>query len=292
MTGASGPKDITAAALASFEGTPDPRLRFLLQRLVHHLHAYVADTGLTEREWESAIAFLTATGQTCSPSRQEFILLSDTLGVSMLVDALQHSTHEDATESTVVGPFYVPDAPVRPLGSSTVEQEGSGSPTRVSGTVRSTDGRPIAGAVLDVWQNARNQKYAVQDPGQPAHNLRGRFESDADGRFSFWSVRPTDYPIPDDGPVGGMLRAAGRHPWRPAHLHIRVSAPGYETVTTHLFDDESPYLESDAVFGVKRSLVCRFVPHDPGEAGAGAPEGARETWYTLERDLVLAPVEG
>ncbi len=283
------PEDITAAARTSFDGTPDARLRFLLQRLVEHLHAYARDVRLTTSEWEAAIAFLTDAGHRCTDRRQEFVLLSDTLGLSMLVDALQNSPQAGVTESTVVGPFHVDGSPVRPMGSSTAEQEGSGEPMFVSGTVRGIDGPPVAGAVLDVWQNAANRLYAVQDPDQPLENLRGRFLTGADGAFSFWAVRPVDYPIPDDGPVGRMLAATGRHPWRPAHLHLMVSAAGYHTVATHLFDRTSPYLASDAVFGVKPSLVVDFLAHGPHEPGA--PEGWAGTWYSLERDFVLAPAE-
>ena len=286
--GASGtlsPAEITAAAVESFDRAPDERLRFLVQRLVQHLHAFAVDTALTEQEWAAAVAFVTAAGQACTPERQELILLSDVLGLSMLVDRLNHDVPATATESTVLGPFYVPGSPVRPMGASIVEQEGSGDPTLVSGTVRDTEGSPVGGAVLDVWQNASNRKYAVQDPGQPAENLRGRFQTRGDGRFWFWSVRPTDYTIPDDGPVGRLLRATGRHPWRPGHLHLMVSAPGHRPVTTHFFDDQSPYLGSDAVFGVKPSLVCHFVPHDGSEPGS--PDGYDGTWYSVERDVVL-----
>jgi hydroxyquinol 1,2-dioxygenase len=205
----------------------------------------------------------------------------------MLVDLLQHPTAPGATESTVLGPFYVPGSPMRPIGSSIVEKNGSGEPAFVTGTVRGTDGQPVAGALLDVWQNATNQLYAVQDPGQPPDNLRGRFKTGPDGAFSFWAVRPVDYRIPDDGPVGRLLAATGRHPWRPAHLHLIVSAPGYRTLTTHFFDRASPHLGSDAVFGVKPSLVVDFVPHGPHEPGA--PPGWDATWYSVERDVVLAP---
>lgn len=284
-SGATTPRDITAAVLQSFATTPDDRLRFLLERLVHHLHELVIETRLTQEEWEAAVAFLTETGQTCTAERQEFILLSDTLGVSMLVDLLCNDGAAAATESTVLGPFYVPGSRTRAMGESLAEGEGYGEPARISGTVRDSDGQPVAGAQLDVWQNAANRKYAVQDPAQPEQNLRGLFSTGDDGRFSFWSVRPTAYPIPSDGPVGRMLTAAGRHPWRPAHIHLRVSAPGCRPVTTHLFDDESQYLDSDAVFAVKQSLVCHFTRH--GDDEAGAPSGHRGPWYSLERDLVL-----
>lgn len=284
----AGPELITQEVVSRFAATPDERLRFLLQRLTRHVHAFAVETGLTQAEWMVGVEFLTAVGQRCSKTRQETILLSDTLGLSMVVDAMAHAGPPNATESTVLGPFYVPEAPIRAMGSSIAEKDGSGEPALVSGTVLDTDGQPVDNAVLDVWQNADNGMYAVQDLGQPAENLRGRFATGRDGRFSFWSVRPTDYSIPDDGPVGSMLRAARRHPWRPAHLHLIVSAPGHAPVTTHLFDDESAYLDSDAVFGVKPSLVCHFEPHQPDEAGA--PQGCHGRWYTLERDVVLAAI--
>lgn len=284
---ATRPGEITEAVAASFGATPDERLGFLLGRLVHHLHAFVTETGLRPEEWAAGIDFLTRTGQTCSPTRQEFVLLSDTLGVSMLVDLLAATRAPSATESTVLGPFYVPGSPRRALGSSIAEGEGYGEPTRVSGRVLDPDGAPIGGAVLDVWQNAANGRYAVQDPDQPEENLRGRFETGPDGRFSFWTVRPTDYPVPDDGPVGEMLAATGRHPFRPAHVHLIVSAPGFVPVTTHLFDDESAYLDTDAVFAVKASLVCHLERHEAGEEGH--PPGWQGPFFTLEHDLVLAP---
>lgn len=284
---ATTPEDLTAAVLASFAETPDARLRHLLERLVDHLHAFVGETGLTPEEWAAGVEFLTRTGQACTDRRQEVILLSDTLGVSMLVDLLGHPGPPGATESTVLGPFYVPGAPLREMGSSTAAGSGYGEPARVSGRVVGPEGRPVAGAVLDVWQNATGGRYAVQDPDQPPENLRGRFRTAEDGRYRFWAVRPTDYPVPDDGPVGDLLAASKRHPWRPAHLHLIVTAPGFARLTTHLFDDESPYLESDAVFAVKPSLICHFERHEPGSEGA--PAGYAGAWCSLERDLVLTP---
>lgn len=287
---ASTAAELRAAAVASFAATPDLRLRFLLERLVDHLHAFVAETRLSEGEWAAAIDFLTRAGQTCTPSRQELILLSDTLGISMLVDLLGHEGPGGATESTVLGPFYVPGSPLREMGASTAVGDGYGDPVHVTGKVSGPDGAPVAGALLDVWQNASNGRYAVQDSGQSGENLRGRFATGADGRFDFWAVRPTDYAIPADGPVGELLAATSRHPFRPAHLHLIVSAPGWRTLTTHLFDAESPHLASDAVFGVKPSLVCRFERHEPGDGGG--PPGHEGAWFSLERDLVLAPATG
>lgn len=275
---------------ASFANTPDPRLRQVLTSLVRHLHAFVKDVELTEEEWAVAIDFLTRTGQTCSDVRQEFILLSDVLGVSMLVETINHRTGGASTESTVLGPFHMVESPARQLGDH-IDLDGKGSPCLVSGRVTGPDGEPLAGAVLDVWQANEEGFYDVQQPGvQPQGNLRGLFTADADGRFWFRSVVPRYYPIPDDGPVGRLLAATGRHPYRPAHLHFIASAPGYRPVTTHVFVADSPYLDSDAVFGVKESLV-REVPEvdDPARA---AEVGLPNPFRTLTFDLTLLREDG
>jgi hydroxyquinol 1,2-dioxygenase len=280
------PEAITAQVLARFGSTPDPRLREIMSALVAHLHAFVTEVELTEAEWAAAIAALTATGEITDDKRQEFILWSDTLGVSMLVDAIAHRAPSGATESTVLGPFYVADSPLRSYGADLAEQE-AGTPAWVHGRVLDLEGAPIAAAELDVWQNGDNRLYAVQDSDAPDDHLRGRFETDAEGRFAFRAVRPVPYPIPDDGPVGRMLAATGRHPWRPAHIHIVVRAPGFKSVTTHIFDAESEYLGDDTVFAVKPSLLRRFearAADDPER-----PEGIEAEWVSLELDLVLAP---
>ena len=284
----TAPADITAAAVASFAGCPDPRLRLLLDRLTAHLHAFATEVGLTQEEWEAGIRILTETGRITDEHRQEFILWSDTLGLSMLVDALAHAS-EGATESTVLGPFYVPGAPLREYGAS-IAEEPAGAPAWVHGVVTAVDGAPIAEAELDVWQNGDDRLYAVQDPGAPEEHLRGRFRTRADGTYAFLAVRPVPYTIPDDGPVGAMLAAAGRHPWRPAHIHLIVRADGYAPVTTHIFDRESDFLDSDAVFAVKPSLLRDFVPRaaeDPGR-----PEGVTVPWFSVRNDIVLAPAPG
>lgn len=278
------PHDVTEQVLASFNATLDPRLRQVLQSLTRHLHSFVADVELTEKEWAAAIEVLTATGEITNERRQEFILWSATLGVSMLVDALAHPTSTGVTESTVLGPFYVAGSPRRELGADIAEQE-AGTPAWVHGRVLSDDGRPIAGAELDVWQNGSNRLYAVQDEHAPDDHLRGKFRTGPDGCFAFKAVRPVPYPIPDDGPVGQMLRCAGRHPWRPAHIHIVARAVGHRTVTTHIFDAESKYLDCDTVFAVKPSLVHTFerrAPEDPDR-----PDGVRGPWVSLELDLIL-----
>jgi catechol 1,2-dioxygenase len=282
----TSPDDITRQAVASFDGTPDERLRELVQALVQHLHAFVAETGLTEAEWRAAIDVLTATGHITDDKRQEFILWSDTLGVSMLVDALAHAVPSGATESTVLGPFYVAGSPLREYGADISEQE-AGTPAWVHGRVLSLDGSPIAGAEVDVWQNGDNRLYAVQDAEAEEDHLRGRFLTGDDGRFAFLAVRPVPYPIPDDGPVGRMLAATGRHPWRPAHIHVIVRAAGFLTCTTHIFDATSDYLDRDTVFAVKPSLVRRFEEHAAGDPDP--PPGVDGDWVSLELDLVLAP---
>jgi maleylacetate reductase len=310
------PSELTATVVARLQATPDPRLRELMTSLIRHLHGFVADVGLNQDEWLTAIRFLTATGQISNDRRQEFILLSDTLGVSMLVDLLAGPSGSGAagfaTESTVLGPFYVPGSPERAYGASIAERP-SGEPAWVTGKVTDTDGHPIAGATLDVWQNADDMLYAVQNPDSPASNLRGRFRTQTDGSFAFLSVRPTEYPIPDDGPVGQLLASTGRHPWRPAHIHVIVSAPGYHTVATHIFDSASKYLDSDAVFAVKASLIRKFERHEPGPPGGPVPDSTvpdntgpdstgrdgapvpdgvppGQAWYSLRHDFLLSRV--
>jgi catechol 1,2-dioxygenase len=279
--------DITRDAIASFDGTSDARLRELMQVLTRHLHAFVSEVRLTQEEWQEAVKVLTATGEITDERRQEFILWSDALGISMLVDALAVERPAGATESTVVGPFWARGAPLRRYGESIGERR-SGAPVRVRGRIFGTDGAPIAGAAIEVWQNDTNELYSVQDPDAPEGHLRGRFLSEEDGRYAFVGVRPVPYRIPFDGPVGEMLEATGRHPWRPAHIHIAVSAQGYEPLATHIFDAESPYLDSDAVFAVKPSLIQTFETREPGDADT--PEGADGTWFALE-DLDIVLVE-
>jgi len=280
------PERITANVLGSFEGCADSRLRELMQAFVSHLHAFASEVGLREDEWRSLIGALTATGEITDERRQEFILWSDALGLSMLVDALSHPAPGGATESTVLGPFYVAGAPLRAYGES-MAAEPAGTPAWVHGRVLSTTGESIAGAELDVWQNGDDRLYAVQRPEAPEDHLRGRYRTRDDGGFAFVAVRPVAYPISDDGPVGRMLAATGRHPWRPAHIHLIVRADGYRTVATHIFDSASEYLDSDAVFAVKRSLVRTFVERDADDPER--PPGVDGPWVSLDLELVLAP---
>lgn len=265
----------------------DPRLAQVMAVLVRHLHAAVKEIEPTEAEWFDAIRFLTATGHMCNDWRQEFILLSDVLGVSMLVDAINNRKPGGASESTVLGPFHVADAPELPMGSN-ICLDRKGEPMLVRGAIRSTDGTPLAGAKIDVWQANDEGFYDVQQKGiQPEFNLRGVFRTGPDGRYWFRGVKPKFYPIPDDGPVGRLLAALGRHPYRPAHLHYILDAPGHDRLVTHIFDPDDPYIASDAVFGVKHSLLARFdLVTDPAEIAAAGFDGP---FHLVEHDFVLAP---
>lgn len=280
---------LTERVVASLSGCTDPRLRAVLSSVVRHAHQCAVENALTESELMAALGFLTEVGRRCTDRRQEFILLSDTLGMSMLVDLINHGTATSATESTVQGPFYAPGAPWRADGDPLTDDLGD-EPLLVRGHVRDTNGDARGDAVVDVWQNATNRLYAVQDAMQPPDNLRGRYRTGADGAFSFWTSRPVDYSIPDDGPVGAMLRATGRSSWRPAHIHLIVSADGCVPVTTHVFDAASPYLDSDAVFGVKRSLVHTFTRHDASADPARA--GMSGVWWSADIDVALETAPG
>jgi hydroxyquinol 1,2-dioxygenase len=276
--------NITEAVIARFAICPDPRLKQILASLVTHLHDFVRETKLTEDEWMQGIRFLTDTGQACSAQRQEFILLSDTLGVSMLTVALNQARPAGATEATVFGPFHVDDAPALPAGAD-LARGAPGEPLFVEVEVVGLDGEPVAGAEVDVWQADAEGLYDVQRPELGTERrARGVLRTDADGRTRFRSVVPTPYPVPTDGPVGRMLLASGRHPWRPAHVHFLIRAAGYRTLTTHIFRDPDPYLDSDVVFGVRSSLIGRFEPHASGPLADGP-------YTTLTQRFVLAPAD-
>jgi len=254
------------AVIARLENCDDPRFKQVMISAIHHLHAFVKEVEPTVEEWMQAIQFLTATGQICDDKRQEWILASDTLGVSMLVDAINHRKPPGATESTVLGPFHVDGAAELPMGSDICKDD-KGEPCIVAGRVLDAEGNPVQDAILDVWQTNGEGFYDVQQPGeQPAMNLRGKFRTGADGRYWLRTVKPVSYPIPTDGPIGKMLNRMGRHPYRPAHIHFIVSAPGFEPVTTHIFLEGDEYIESDAVFGVKDSLIVPFVQKTAAEA--------------------------
>ncbi|MBV8889965.1 MAG: intradiol ring-cleavage dioxygenase [Alphaproteobacteria bacterium] len=281
--------DITAEVLARFAETSDPRLREIMLGLIRHLHAFVKEVRLSEAEWFQAIEILTAAGKISSDKRQEFILFSDTLGVSMVVDLIDHGKPPGATESTVFGPFHRLGAPDMPPGGNIAFLDKTGKPALVRGRVLDLHGEPVAGALLDVWQAQTNGLYDSQDKALQELHMRGKFHTDADGNYLLRTVVPVHYPIPSDGPVGQMLKAAGRHPWRPAHIHFVVSAEGYEPVTTHIFDRRDPYLESDAVFAVKESLICDFVRHDDADDPEAKRLGIEPPFYTARFDFHLTP---
>jgi protocatechuate 3,4-dioxygenase beta subunit len=280
--------DITREVLERFAETPDKRLREIMLSLIGHLHAFVKEVDLSEAEWFQAIEILTRAGHLSGDKRQEFILFSDTLGVSMVVDLLSHRKPDGATESTVFGPFHRLGAPEMPAGGNIAHLDKVGAPTLVAGRVLDLDGRPIAGALLDVWQAQTSGLYDSQDAGLDEMHMRGKFRTDAEGRYLVRTVRPVHYPIPADGPVGAMLSATGGHPWRPAHIHFVVSAEGYEPVTTHIFDSADEYLASDAVFAVKESLICDFARHDNAE-GEARRLGIAPPYYTTQFDFHLKP---
>jgi catechol 1,2-dioxygenase len=234
------------------------RLAEVMASLVHHLHSFAKEIHLTTDEWEIAVDFLTKTGHICSVERQEFILLSDTLGLSMLVDAINNRRPIGATENTVLGPFHVVGAPERKMGDK-ITLDGKGEACLFEGHVISANGEPIYGARIDVWSDNADGFYDVQQPNiQPQWNNRGIFITGADGKYSFVGIKPVSYPIPNDGPVGQMLDSLGRHPYRPAHMHYIITAPGYQKIVTHTFVGDDPYITSDTVFGVKQTLVAPF----------------------------------
>ncbi|MBR8030142.1 intradiol ring-cleavage dioxygenase [Burkholderia cenocepacia] len=261
--------NITAAVLARLSRCRDDRTKQISEALVRHLHAFVKEIAPTEAEWAAAICFLTKTGHMCSDTRQEFILLSDTLGVSMLVDAINHRLPGGATETTVLGPFYVEEARDFKLGENIALSQ-DGQPMLVEGTVRDTGGKPIEGALIETWHADHHGFYDVQQStGKSALDMRARLRTDSQGRFWYHSIVPSAYPIPNDGPVGKMLDAQGRHPFRPAHVHFKVSAQGFETIVTHVFLDDDEYLDSDVVFGVKDALIASLKSVTNGVSPAG-----------------------
>jgi hydroxyquinol 1,2-dioxygenase len=278
-------QQLTDRVVASFDGSSSDRYRDVLQALVRHLHAFAREVRLTEEEWQQAVAFLTRCGHVTDDRRQEFVLLSDVLGLSMLTVGINAPASARVTASTVFGPFFVAGAPEVPLGGD-IAGEAKGEPCHVSGTVRGTSGEPVPGARIEVWEADEDGLYDVQYEGDRTAG-RAWLSADDEGRYRFWAVRPTAYPIPADGPVGDLLAAAGRGSMRPAHLHLMVTAAGYRTLVTHVFVAGDPYLDRDAVFGVEDSLVRDFERHPAGEG----PEGRQLTgpWSRVEFDVVLEP---
>jgi hydroxyquinol 1,2-dioxygenase len=266
---------ITEAVLARHTGAQDPRLKKIMSSLVKHLHAFAREVELTEEEWFKGIDFLTRCGHITDDKRQEFILLSDVLGLSMLTVAMNNDKPKGCTEATVFGPFHVEGAPHYELGAD-ISNGAPGAPCVVRGTVRGADGRPVPHAHIDVWQSDEDGLYDVQHADIDHAQARGILTADAQGGYHFRSILAVPYAIPHDGPVGQMLDALGRHPWRPAHLHFLIKAEGYETLITHVFRSDDPYLDSDAVFGVRQSLIANWTAQ---------PDGS----YLVEYDFVLNP---
>jgi len=287
-------QDLAQAVVDRMTDCKEARFKEVMSSLIKHAHAFVRDVQLTPDEWMTAIEFLTATGQMCDEKRQEFILLSDTLGISMLVVAIEQAqaaaahakrTNVDPpTEATVQGPFYWEGAPELPLGADI--GVGHGEPCCYYGRVSDIAGKPVANCALDVWSGDDEGFYDLQKPDSPMH-LRARFHTDADGNYRFWSIKPSYYPVPDDGPVGKMLRRMGRHPNRPGHMHMMLNAPGHERLITHIFVSDSPYIESDAVFGVRDSLIVDFAAHPAGQA----PDGTTRStpFHSARYDFKLVP---
>lgn len=277
-------KTITQAVIDRNKNTVNPRLKTVMTSLVQHLHSFAREVELTEEEWEYGIKFLTDVGQICSDSRQEFILLSDTLGLSTLVIAQNHRKPEGCTEATVFGPFYVSDSPELELGEN-MSVGVKGTPWFVKGNVRSISGEAVANAKVEVWQSDEDGSYDVQK--EHLDHLEGRaiFRTNAQGEYHFETIVPEAYPIPHDGPVGKMLQQLNRHPWRPAHLHFMITADGYERLVTHVFREDGEYLESDAVFGVRSSLISNWVKHENGLDPYGKQHDT--PFFTLEFDFIL-----
>ncbi|NKX54806.1 dioxygenase family protein [Arthrobacter mobilis] len=281
-------EDLTYRVLASFENTPDARLKQLMQALTRHLHAFIREVRLTEEEWNTAIGFLTAAGHLTDEKRQEFILLSDVLGASMMTVAVNNQAVGDATEATVFGPFFAEDSPEIPLGGD-IAHGAAGQPCWVEGTVTDTSGKPVPGARIEVWEADEDGFYDAQyADGRTAG--RAHLYTDADGNYCFWGLTPTPYPIPHDGPVGKMLEAVNRSPVRASHLHFMVTAPGLRTLVTHIFVEGDPQLEiGDSVFGVKDSLIKAFVEQAPGTQTPDGRDLGNQTWARTRFDIVLAP---
>lgn len=278
---------LTDTVIASFAGTSDARLKELLTSLVTHLHGFIRDVRLTEEEWNQAINFLTAVGHITDDRRQEFILLSDVLGASMQTINVSNTPYKDATEATVFGPFFVDDAPQIDNGGD-IAGGGVGQPAWVEGVVRDTDGNPVPGARIEVWEADEEGLYDVQHDDDRVYGRAFLFSED-DGSFRFWGLTPTPYPIPDDGPVGALLKATSRSPMRASHLHFMVTAPGLRTLVTHIFVTGDELLATDSVFGVKESLVKDF---EQQPAGTPTPDGrdlGDATWSRARFDIVLAP---
>ena len=278
--------NLTDTVIATMSSAENARFKEIMTSLIKHLHAFIREANLTEAEWLAGIQFLTAVGQKCDEKRQEFILLSDTLGATTLKDITNNRQPPGVTEYTILGPFHRPDAPELPLMGNIAENI-PGEPAIVKGRVVAPNGSPIPNTTLDVWQSDAEGFYDLQMPNISSMALRGKFHTNADGEYIFRTIKPAFYPVPHDGPVGQMLRTMGRHPYRPAHVHFIISAEGYQPVTTELFVEGDPYLDSDAVFGVRESLIVPFVRHDSKEEAERFNVSA--PFYKVDYDFVLDP---
>lgn len=278
---------ITRAFLDYCGPDTSPRLKFMLEKLVGHLHDFAREVDLNHDEWRKGIDILTKAGEISTSERNEFVLLSDVLGLSSLVDMI--NSPPDGTPSSVLGPFHILGAPDLAVGGD-LKGDNDGATVIVSGNVRDLDGSPIKNAELEIWQTADNGLYSNQDPGQPEYNLRAHMVAGDDGRYMFTTVRPAPYTVPDDGPVGELLHATGRHPWRPSHLHFIITAPGYRTLVTEVFPSDDPYLDEDAVFGVRAQLIMEYL-EARGKTGIPTglvnPDGVTDPYYTVDFDFVL-----
>ena len=282
-------ENITDVFSGYFGDDTDPRIREVLTSLAKHIHGFVRETNLTHDEWRKGLEFLEWAGKITTPERNEFVLLSDVLGMSSLVDMI-HSTPE-ATSSSVLGPFHVSNPPLLEIGGD-MKRDYEGEVVLVEGKVLDTKGNPLPGAEIDIWQTAPNGMYSSQDPEQDIHSFHALMTTDENGRYAFTTVRPVSYTVPNDGPVGEILDAAGRHPWRPSHLHFIVKAEGHRDLVTEVFAADDPYLDEDTVFGVREDLVMKYVP----QAAGSFPEGfelsgsVSEAYARVDFDFVLPKV--
>ena len=279
--------NITETFVSYFGKDTDPRILEIMQSLAKHLHDFAKETQLTHEEWNKGLEFLRWAGRITDDKRDEFVLLSDVLGLSSLVDMINSST--EATSSSVLGPFHISNAPPRELGAD-LGGDYEGEVILVEGVIKDTTGKPIAGATIDIWQTAPNGLYSSQDPEQDIYSFHALFTSDEDGRYAFTTVRPVSYTVPTDGPVGDILKATGRHPWRPSHLHYIVKAEGYKDLVTEVFPDDDPYLDEDTVFGVRSDLVMTYVEHPAGSFPATGFELSGkmdEAYLRVDFDIVL-----
>jgi protocatechuate 3,4-dioxygenase beta subunit len=282
-------ENITDTFLDYFGDDTDPRLREIMVSLTTHLHSFARETRLTHDEWAKGLDILRRAGSITTPERDEFVLLSDVLGLSSLVDMINSSP--DATNSSVLGPFHISDAPDRDMGAD-LRGKYQGELILVQGMVKTTDGKPIAGATIDIWQTAPNGLYSSQDPEQDTYNFHALFTTGEDGRYWFTTVRPVSYTVPTDGPVGDLLNSTGRHPWRPSHLHYIIKANGFKSLVTEVFPDDDPYLDQDTVFGVRSDLVMSYVKQDASsfpDSGFELSGQVKDDYSLVEFDLVLAP---